>query len=113
MEQFLLTIAHHFQINEILFLTFDQDFDVIQNLWQNNIRTGLYKDNMTTGTIFVLGNHNELLESVEYHPNQVWFINENNVEYINHWNIRLDSLVYLLKYCYERNVIIKVIILGF
>ena len=113
-ETFGHDIVKHFGYQETDLFMSETDFELskfVVNLWNENVKVSYFnsQENSTYNSVIVMSKNDDRLKYVQYHYSQTWFMHESNLVYINSWNLRLDSLVFVWQYIGNDAVEIKVI----
>ena len=115
-EDFALEVVKYIGVQDIEFYSNSEDYYLSKLtvlFWQENIKASIFNENSIHNNVFVFGKNVESLKFVEYHYSQIWLMHEDNMKYIDCWNFRLDSLVYLWKENENETVEIKVLCLQY
>ena len=111
-DSFVVDIVKHFGHNDIELFGSENDFELsslISDFWHEDVTVSCFdeKQNSTHNTVVVLDQYSESLMYVKYHYSKVWFMHVDNMKYIGHWGLRLDSLVYLWQELENKNIEFK------
>ena len=114
---FLHDIVNHFDFKEVEILSLNEDFELssfVSGFWNENVKVSVFneKQNSTHNCVFVLEKNEDNLKYVQYHYTQMWFMHESNLKYLDSWDLRLDSLIYLWIEVENEKVEIKVLKLN-
>lgn len=101
-KQFINDISNHFGRSEIQLYEDDFDTDIsidlVKDLWDEGFQVRILNKDIIPKDqipIFKFRSEDQNLQNVIYDKEQIWVVNEENLEIIEDWNLRLDSLVYL------------------